>query len=233
MPFDPPDVASTSGFLAVVVLVLGLVVGGSGWAARRSGERVGRVVLGVVGMLALWLVITSAPVVAGLLQRGPPLPAFPLFFATVFAGAFAFALGAPGRRLGALPLPALVLFHGFRLPLELVLHSWGRQGAIPMTMTYEGQNYDIVTGVLAFVMAPLAARDARWARLFNVVGLALLLNVLRVVVMSSPLPFSWGVEPPLVLAAYAPYHLIGTVLVAGAMAGHLILFRAVRAAGAS
>ena len=83
--------------------------------------------------------------------------------------------------------------------------------------------------ILAIAMAPMARRSRRAALAFNVVGLLLLLNVLRVVVMSAPLPFAWQVEPPLRLIAHMPYALIGPVLVASALAGHVILFRATRA----
>jgi hypothetical protein len=41
-----------------------------------------------------------------------------------------------------------------------------------------------------------------------------------------PLPFAWGVQPPLQLVMYLPYALIGPVCVAGALAGHVILTRA-------
>ena len=93
-------------------------------------------------------------------------------------------------------------------------------------MTWTGQNYDIASGILALIAAPFASTRPALARVFNWLGAALLLNVLRVVVMSSPLPFAWSVEPPLVVAAFAPYHLIGTVCVAAALAGHVVLFRA-------
>jgi hypothetical protein len=46
-------------------------------------------------------------------------------------------------------------------------------------------------------------------------------------VMSSPLPFAWkDVDPPLQLALHLPYALIVTVCVAGALAGHVVLTRA-------
>ena len=53
------------------------------------------------------------------------------------------------------------------------------------------------------------------------IGFALLANVARVVVMSSPLPFAWGVEPPLQLGMHLPYALIVPICVGGALAGHV------------
>jgi hypothetical protein len=56
--------------------------------------------------------------------------------------------------------------------------------------------------------------------------MALLLNVMRVAMMSSPLPFAWDVRPPLQLVSHLPYAWIAPVCVAGALAGHLVLTRA-------
>ncbi len=68
-------------------------------------------------------------------------------------------------------------------------------------------------------------RAAGW--LANVVGLALLANVGRVAVRPSALPFAWpDVSPRLQLAMYLPYAWIGPVCVGGALAGHVILTRA-------
>jgi hypothetical protein len=44
--------------------------------------------------------------------------------------------------------------------------------------------------------------------------------------MSSPLPFAWGVKPPLQLALYLPYAWIVPICVDGALFGHIVLTRA-------
>jgi threonine/homoserine efflux transporter RhtA len=120
----------------------------------------------------------------------------------------------------------LVGFQTFRLPLELVMHCWAVQGTIPTTMTWTGQNWDVVGGIAALLLAPLARRRPVAAWLAIVVGSLLLLNVVRVAVLSSPLPFAWEVQPRLQLAMHFPYMLIGPVCVAGALFGHIVLTRA-------
>ena len=119
----------------------------------------------------------------------------------------------------------LVAFQGFRFPLELVLHSWVNEGVISSTMTWTGSNFDIVTGILALLAIPLVNHFKWMAWIVNGVGLALLLNVMRVVILSSPLSFSWHVDPPLELAFHIPYFLIVPVCVAGDLSGHLVLTR--------
>jgi hypothetical protein len=60
----------------------------------------------------------------------------------------------------------------------------------------------------------------RAAQVFNAAGFLLLLNVMRLAIMSSP---------HLQLMMHLPYAWIGSVCVTGALAGHLILFRKLRA----
>lgn len=142
------------------------------------------------------------------------------------ATAIGYGLSPAGRRLAtALPTAALVAFQSFRLPLELVLHRWAEIGTIPGTMTWTGQNLDVVSGVSALVAAPLAGRSRAAAWTFDVVGTLLLLNVARVAIRSMPGPLSWGVEPPLLVALHLPYALIVPVCVAAAIAGHVVLTR--------
>lgn len=226
MTFIPSPPLPLAAFVAVLVGVLGLLhlgvffayapVLGRAGAARRAGV----VALGV----GLWLALLALVVRSGALAAAP-MPGIPLFFLASNGAGLILALSPLGARLAfGLPLGALVAFQGFRLPLELVLHAWAEHGTIPGTMTWTGQNLDILSGVAALALAPFASRRAA-AWLANLLGAALLINVARVAILSSPLPFAWAVQPKLLLAAHLPYALIAPVCVAGALAGHVILTR--------
>jgi hypothetical protein len=121
-------------------------------------------------------------------------------------------------------------FQAFRLPLELVLHRWYREGSMPLQMTYEGHNFDIVTGLAAvavIVVALVRRTDVPRgvALAFNVLGSALLLGVIAIVLQSSPIPLRTYEGLPILLGFHLPYAWIAPVCVAGAMAGHVILWR--------
>lgn len=153
-------------------------------------------------------------------------PVGPLIFAMVITFALSFALSQSGKEIAVrAPMAYLIGFQGFRFFLELILHQWAKQGTIPSTMTWTGQNWDILAGLLAIVAIPFVNKNYKAAMAVNLVGFVLLLNVMRVVVMSSPLPFGWHLENPLLLIAYFPYALIGPLLVMPAFIGHLLVFR--------
>jgi len=222
MNFVPASPSSVLAFVAIVVAVILAFL----FAVRRAyaAER-GKFFALAFGAGA-WIGLVAAVVASGRLFD-LPLHGLPFFFGSVLVVSVAAGLSPLGRRLAdAVPLTALVAFQAFRLPLELVLHSWAGQGTIPATMTWTGQNWDIVAGTVALLAAPFVARRRGVAWGANLVGLALLLNVGRVAVLSSPLPFGWGQQPALLLAFHLPYALIGPVCVGGALFGHVVLTRA-------
>jgi hypothetical protein len=207
--------------VAIVFAVLGALL----WAVQRTFHSATITAL-AAGGLSLWLGAQAALVASGKMTS-LPLNGLPLFFGPILVVWIGLGLSPVGRQMAsAVPLTALVAFQAFRLPLELVLHEWAAQGVIPGTMTWTGQNQDILSGVLALACAPLASRYLLLARLANGVGAMLLMNVIRVALFSSPVPFGWGLQPPLLLAFHLPYALIGPVCVGGALFGHIVLTRA-------
>jgi hypothetical protein len=174
--------------------------------------------------LIYWTIGSSAIVYSGALLKYQ-LPALPLFFVALNLSAIYFGISEIGKSLTSVPTWMLVVFQSFRLPLELILHNWSQSQTVPETMTWTGQNFDIVTGVLALGAFVPALRVKQFFWVFNLIGIFLLLNVVRVVILSSGLPFSWPLERPLQLALYLPYALIATVCVWSAFVGHIILTR--------
>ena len=221
MDFIPANAPSLAVFAGIVVAVLAALL----WAVQLAYRSVKVTGLAATA-LALWLGGQALLVASGRMTS-LPLNGLPFFFGPILVVWTGLALSPVGRQFAAqVPLAALVGFQAFRLPLELVLHSWVAQGTIPGTMTWTGQNWDIISGLTALVCASFATRHRAAARIANIVGFALLLNVMRVAILSSPVPFGWGQQPPLLLAFHLPYALIGPVCVGGALFGHLVLTRA-------
>lgn len=235
-----PSVGSTFAFVAIVIALCALLVLGVRRAAQLAGEppaRTRSLTLRTALGIGAWLALTGAVSASGVLERAMMPPPLMIFFAASQLVAAAAAFSALGTRLLALPVAALVGFQVFRLPLELILHHWAQAGTLPPQMTYEGHNFDVVTGLLALPVAWLAARrpPARAAVLaFNLIGLALLINVARIAAFSSPVPFrTYLQDPPVLLAFHFPYGWIVPICVGGALFGHLLVFRRLRRSSGS
>lgn len=171
---------------------------------------------------------------SGLLARfditPPPMA---ILMPTVFALALTTGLGPLGRAAAAnVPLATLVGLQAFRLPLELVMHRAATSGVMPPELTYAGYNFDIVTGATALVLfiamraGVHVSRIALWA--WNLWGIACLVVITIVAVLSSPMVRAFGEDPRHINAwvLFFPYVWLPVVLVAIALAGHIIVTRA-------
>ncbi len=225
MTFVPAETTSLMFFIVILSVVVFMQLGGIYIAQRRLGKDAQKrtLLFGIAYLLVLSAF--SVVVLSGILESSP-FPWLMITLGLLNLGAIYFALSTAGGTIArGLTMSELVAFQFFRVPLELVLHSWAQQGTIPQTMTWTGQNFDIITGIVVLLAAPFANRSRLIAWGANIVGFALLLNVMRVAVMSSPLPFAWGVEPPLQLGFHLPYAFIIPVCVSGALTWHLLLTR--------
>lgn len=181
-------------------------------------------------LLGLWMAFTAALASSGLLgdfeRRPPPLP---VLVAVTFGLAVAIAFSRFGARvMDGVPLAWLVGFQGFRLPLELVMHRASEEGVMPIQMSYSGQNLDIISGVTAILVAWLISRGYSTNRtvwLWNILGSALLVNIVVVAILSLPMFAVWGPEQLNLWITRAPFVWLPTVLVPFALIGHLLLWR--------
>lgn len=217
MTFTPADSTSLTLFVLFCAVMAALIC----FAVWKTGYAVKKFLLVFTG----YMILFSAMAGSGLTLKYA-VPFVPLLFASVMIGALAFGLSEYGRHIaGRFSYAVLIGFQSFRLLLELILHQWAAIGTVPPTMTWTGENLDILTGIVSLVAIPLVNRW-RWLAWFaQWVGFLLLLNVLRVVIMSSPFPFAWPLEQPLQLIGYLPYAWIGPLFVGAALAGHIIVFR--------
>jgi len=185
----------------------------------------------IITLLLGWVALTGALAYLNLLNdfsRTPSpvgwLSAIALLISTTFAAS---PFGAVAAR--ATPIAWLIGLQSFRMVVEILLHQGYLAGFVPPQMTWEGRNWDILTGLTAIPVACLAARKLlpRWAAvLWNLAGFALLINIMSVATLSIPSSFRhFQNEPANTFIAQFPYIWLPTVLVPTAWIGHLLLFR--------
>lgn len=210
-------------------LTTALAVGLFYVAARRSGP--------VLAVVLAWLLVQSALSLSGFYTVTTTLPP-----------RLAFALGPPlllllsrlatvqGRAfLASLRLEVLTLLHVVRLPVELGLYGLYLHGAVPRIMTFEGGNWDILMGLSAPLLYWLVRRQrvGRWVLLgWNVLGLALLLNIVVVAVLAAPSPVQrLAFDQPNVALLHFPFGWLPAVVVPLVVLAHVAALRQLLAKG--
>lgn len=220
-----------NGLVAVMVSLAGVALLRASVGESGSGRVWSRFLVFVLA----YVVVPALLAASGWLDRYDPLPAPALVMVlglTIIT--IGFVASPSGERLAlAIPTAALVGFQAFRVPVELLLHRLALEGAIPEVMTYAGRNFDIVAGVTGGILGLWLIRreiPPLILHLWNVGCLALLANIVTIAVLSTPVPFrSFTEGPPNVLPSTFPYVWLPTVLVQLALAGHLLLYRKLRA----
>jgi hypothetical protein len=202
----------------------------SGLAADAVRRRTRAAALLVLGWCALQGAAAGSGLLARFDARPPPLA---LFLPLVVAGAVAFGVSRFAAPLVSLPLARLVGFQAFRLPLELVMHEAGRAGVMPTLLSFSGANFDIVTGTLAIPVALLAAAGRAPRALilaWNALGIAALLVIAGIAVGTAPFVQAFGPAQVNAWVSYLPFVYLPGVMVAAAIAGHVLVLRRLYAA---
>ncbi|HVU04141.1 MAG TPA: hypothetical protein VHE30_20430 [Polyangiaceae bacterium] len=228
----PGSTLVLAGFPALAALAAGLFVFQahvSGDADEAGGRKAARQAALRVAVL---FVVPGALAGSGALAKMIHPPLFMPMMASILVGTVLVSRSALGRGIATgAPLALLVGAQGFRLPLELVMHEASLEGVMPPQMSFQGLNFDIVTGALALVLAAGLALEKvpRGVVLaWNVVGTALLANVVTVAVLSAPWFAFFGPDRVNTFVLHLPYTWLATVMVPFALFGHLTVFRALR-----
>lgn len=118
----------------------------------------------------------------------------------------------------------------FRILMEFILWLLYRYKVIPVQMTFEGYNYDILVGLTAPVVAYYCFNKKSWslkvALMWNFFGLAMLLNIVIIAQLSAPYSFRYFMnDPPNTIAFYFPFVWLPSVVVPFALILHLLSIR--------
>jgi hypothetical protein len=224
-------------FVALVLVVAATFVAGVYWSTRsieRDAARATRhAVLATVGVV-VWLGGTFALAATGRLSFSSRPPTMMVFVVGLIALAIYLGTSRLGARLASgVPLIALVAVQGFRFPLELLLHRSYVEGLMPIQMSFSGFNWDIISGLGALAVAAVLVRKPRslvLVRIWNTAGIVLLANIVTIAILSAPTPLRvFHNEPANVWIEKAPWVWLPSVFVLAAIAGHIVVYRRLRA----
>ncbi len=132
--------------------------------------------------------------------------------------------------LDSLNLKVLTILHVIRIPVELVLYALFVNKAIPELMTFEGRNFDILSGLSAPLVYAFyffkKQMSNRTLLIWNIICLGLLLNIVINAVLSVPTPIQqFEFDQPNIAVLCFPYNWLPACVVPLVLLSHLAAIR--------
>lgn len=137
--------------------------------------------------------------------------------------------------LNHVPPHHVIHLQSFRFFVELLLWALFVAGVLPIQMTFEGMNYDILAGITAPIVGWLVMQRRISKPLligWNIVCLGLLINIVTVAILSTPTPLRVFMnEPSNTIVTKFPVSLLPGFLVPLAYSLHFFSLRQLLSAG--
>jgi hypothetical protein len=214
--------------LLIIFTGLKRVLQKTGWEQGRQ-QKIFYTTVFVVALWAGLLMVLSLNGFFAHFDKLPPRPALAILTPLPFVLIAAFSKTGTAL-LKQVPPQRLIFVQTFRVFVELLILFAFLAGRLPVQMSLEGRNFDIVAGLLAFPVGYFCFVKKSWPRgvaiLFNILGIVLLLNVLVVAFLSMPGPLRYFMnEPATTLVTGFPYIVLPGILVPIAYSMHIFSLR--------
>jgi hypothetical protein len=183
-------------------------------------------------IVVAWMTIQSAIAATGFFTVENTLPPrFLLLILVPMAVVIATLSTAKGKIfVDGFNLKTLTLLHSVRIAIEMVLFWLFLKKAVPQLMTFEGRNFDLISGVTApliyyfgFIKEKIGTKAlVAW----NFICLAILLFTVSNAILSAPTPLQqFAFDQPTIAVFYFPFVWLPGVVVPIVIFSHLISIR--------
>lgn len=134
-----------------------------------------------------------------------------------------------------LPHENIIKLQVFRFYVEVMLWALFASALLPVQMTFEGRNFDVITGVTAVLLTTRFSGFVLIEKLpkvvlviWNIAGLVLLVNIVVIAILSMPSPLRYFMnEPANTIVTEFPISLLPAFLVPLAYLLHILSLRKV------
>jgi hypothetical protein len=197
--------------------------------AELPAEQKGKLKFQTLTGLIIWLLVVCVLSLSGFLSNFtafPPrltvvlvVPFFTILFITFSSSLKEIVRNIPPRNLLRLQV--------FRVFVEILLWRLFVENLLPVQMTFEGRNFDVLAGILGPLVAYVFKDNKKVMIVYNVIGLCLLLNIVTIAILSIPgTPFRYFMnEPANTIVTYFPIVLLPAFLVPLAYTLHFFSLR--------
>lgn len=184
----------------------------------------------VLSALLAWLGLQALLAYRGFFANYPEMPPRLVLFSVAPMMLLIIVLmiaGGSRRKLLTLDSENLAWLHTVRLPVEICLYLLCTAKLVSPEMTFEGRNFDILSGITAPFIAWFGFRKQKAGRTaliaWNLVCLALLFNIVFHAVLSTPFPFQkFGIGQPNIAVFYFPFIWLPGFIVPAVFFSHLV-----------
>jgi hypothetical protein len=186
----------------------------------------------VLIVLLSWLGIQAAISLSGFYQNSYAMP--PRFGLLVLPPVILiislFATEKGRQFIDSLDVKTLTMFHIIRIPVEIVLFWLFLNKTIPELMTFEGRNFDILSGLTAPFIYYFGFVKQNLSRnmllIWNFICLGLLINIVANAALSIASPFQqFAFEQPNIAVLHFPFVWLPGCLVPMVLFAHLVSIR--------
>lgn len=124
-----------------------------------------------------------------------------------------------------IPPQKLIYIQSFRIIVEVLIWLLFVQEFLPIQMTFEGMNFDVLSGLFAPIVAYYCFTKARWPKwvaiAYNLMGIILVFTIVTIAILSFPTPFRYFMnEPANRIVAQFPFVWLPGILVTIAYSMH-------------
>jgi hypothetical protein len=198
------------------------------WGGYRAAHQSAR----TLSVLLAWLLLQTELSISGVYVAPEALP--PRLTLALVPALLVIGLLFLTRRgqvyVDGLRLETLTWLHVVRVPVELVLFGLFLHKVVPDLMTFEGRNWDILSGLSAPMVYYAVFRWKKLGRIallgWNILCLGLLFNVVVTALLAVPSPVQQlAFDQPNVAVLYFPYIWLPSCVVPLVLLAHLAAIR--------
>ncbi|MEQ8472517.1 MAG: hypothetical protein RIC35_15095 [Marinoscillum sp.] len=182
----PPYVSLT--FMACVIACFGFIY----YAVDRASGKGSNLPVIVTTFIGIWVFIITLLTLQGFfldfISRPPRL--FLFFGVIVLINIVLLTVKKSREFIGKMPITTLTYIHIIRVPVEIVLWWLFINGVVAESMTFQGLNYDILSGISApfagLFLVGMKSKSKFAAIIWNLLTLALLVNIVFRAIQATP-----------------------------------------------
>ncbi len=212
-------------FFACVLASFGFIY----YAILTAAGPKSNIPLFAITFMAVWIFVTSLMTINGFFQdyeAMPPRLIMMVLILVIFIVSL-FLIPATRNFLNQMPITTLTYIHIIRVPVEIVLWWLFINGVVAESMTFEGVNFDILSGISApfagLFLVGLKSKSNIAAIIWNLLALGLLVNIVARAILATPYFYDPAVyDQPNIAVFYFPYVLLPLFVVPAVLFSHLV-----------